>query len=619
MPEDADALDKDFEYLSLSNNIERQYTDQKYREGLIQRHGSDYFETNVEDILLNVLNKYIQIDKMNKFLIGSKNIIFQLEMLQDITGTDTIIKEEIKYIKDYLKVNVFSRSIMGETGKKITGVLSPVKHFVTIVNLAGNVVSALRDYQQGFLENFIRTANKFQTDLTAKYLKDAYAYVVTHGVNNAMNVYKLSALCANYRISNSDLNKITERLRSGRGGIVNADNWAFATLRSPDFMNRMVLFVARCMQDGCWNAMSVKDDILVYNWKQDKRFEIFANNQKDHPKYHEQRSLYLSKVQEYNEEHPEAPLEYDDNNEIHLPEPYSRKEILSIRNVDRNIYGAYDKSMKAMGEHTAKWWAFGMYTTWMNGIYSNYFMKPQESQIAQRKVGHQRDRKGRLLYYDEKGALTTTVTDKPYIEGHQRDENGNLLYFDDNGGLTTEVTKEPYVKGTPMIVQGIAYTLRDMFQICRKDGMIAMKNYIKENANAQQNLYKLASDLLMTLVWYVLIKLAFTPEYEDYKKTMKENPVIENLLVEILYKSSSRAWDSFQGPLNIVNFVGENMNPPVFQIPMKLITDSGKFLFGEKTFGQVITGNFAIGRAYKDTYNAYLKAERKKEKEKKKN
>jgi hypothetical protein len=169
-----------------------------------------------------------------------------------------------------------------------------------------------------------------------------------------------------------------------------------------------------------------------------------------------------------------------------------------------------------------------------------------------------------------------------------------------------------------MIVQGIAYTLYDMFKICRKNGLTAMKTYVKDNINAQQNLNKLLSDLLMTLVWYLLIKLAFTPEYEDYKKTMKENPVIENLLVEILYKSSSRAWDSFQGPLNIVNFVGENMNPPVYQIPIKLITDSGKFLFGEKTFGQVVTGNLAIGRSYKDTYNAYLKEERAKEKKKEK-
>ena len=108
MPEDADALDKDFEYLSLSNNIERQYIDQKYREGLIQRHGSDYFETNVEDILLNVLNKYIQIDKMNKFLIGSKNIIFQLIKNMSFFKVCGIIskeKEVLIWIKNYTYQN----------------------------------------------------------------------------------------------------------------------------------------------------------------------------------------------------------------------------------------------------------------------------------------------------------------------------------------------------------------------------------------------------------------------------------------------------------------------------------------------------------------------------------
>jgi hypothetical protein len=29
-----------------------------------------------------------------------------------------------------------------------------------------------------------------------------------------------------------------------------------------------------------------------------------------------------------------------------------------------------------MGEHTTLMWFFGMYTTWMNGIWNNYFMKP---------------------------------------------------------------------------------------------------------------------------------------------------------------------------------------------------------------------------------------------------
>jgi hypothetical protein len=101
--------------------------------------------------------------------------------------------------------------------------------------------------------------------------------------------------------------------------------------------------------------------------------------------------------------------------------------------------------MKSMGEHTAAWWAFGMYTTWMNGIYNNYFMKPGVSQISQRKMVQ------------------------------QRNDNGELLYFDENGGLTTEVTDAPYVKGMPMIVQGIMYTALDMFKICRKSGFEAMR------------------------------------------------------------------------------------------------------------------------------------------------
>ena len=142
----------------------------------------------------------------------------------------------------------------------------------------------------------IRTITKFQTDLTTKDVTEAYAYVVTNGINNAMNISKLSALCAKYRISNSDLNRITERLRSGRGGVLNFDNWMYSTLRSPDFLNRMVLFTARCMHDGCWEAITVENDVLKYDWKKDKRFSVYASGDINHPDYIKQRSLYLSKI-----------------------------------------------------------------------------------------------------------------------------------------------------------------------------------------------------------------------------------------------------------------------------------------------------------------------------------
>jgi hypothetical protein len=197
-----------------------------------------------------------------------------------------------------------------------------------------------------------------------------------------MNVNILSKLCVKYRLSNTDLARISERLKTNRGGIFNADNWAYATLRSPDFMNRMVLFVARCMHDGCWNAYSIKDDTLVYNWKDDERFSIYAKGLTTHPDYIKQKSMYLSKVREWNQEHPSSPLEMNEDGFYELPSPYSDKEILSIKNVANNIYGSYDKSLKSMGENMAIGWVFGMYTTWMNGIWNNWMMKPGQYNIS---------------------------------------------------------------------------------------------------------------------------------------------------------------------------------------------------------------------------------------------
>jgi hypothetical protein len=56
----------------------------------------------------------------------------------------------------------------------------------------------------------------------------------------------LSKLQERFRLSNIDLASM-ESLKIGRGGITNYKNWAYSTLRRPDFLNRMTLFVARCM------------------------------------------------------------------------------------------------------------------------------------------------------------------------------------------------------------------------------------------------------------------------------------------------------------------------------------------------------------------------------------
>ena len=580
--EEREQLDRDMSVSKLTNVFNEQLQPE-FRSKLLENHGADFFEINVENMLIDYLSKYVEVEQMNKLLVGSKSLLVQLHLMGENSGNSEVFKKEVKYIKDYLTRNVFRTSIMEENSQKMVGLLQPLRNAVTHVNLAGNVVSYFRDNMNGFLENFMRSVTKYQTDLNPDDVRKAYQYVVPNSLNNAMNVNILSKLCVKYRLSNTDLARISERLKTNRGGIFNADNWAYATLRSPDFMNRMVLFVARCMHDGCWNAYSIKDDTLIYNWKDDERFSIYAKGLTTHPDYIKQKSMYLSKVREWNQEHPSSPLEMNEDGFYELPSPYSDKEILSIKNVANNIYGSYDKSLKSMGENMAIGWVFGMYTTWMNGIWNNWMMKPGQYNISQRNWEQERDENNKLLFFDENGGIVT------------EDE------------LSPESPRVPVMKNSPMIVQGIWYTLKDMFHILNEDGWSALQEYYKATPSARKNMLKGLSDLLMYLFWLMLFKLIFDPAYKDYKKEMKNNPVIANLMTEILYKSSGRMYDSFAGPLNIIEYFGENTNPPIYQVPIKIITDSAKFVFGEKTFWQLTSGNISAFRAYKDTYNAYIK------------
>jgi len=83
-----------------------------------------------------------------------------------------------------------------------------------------------------------------------------------------------------------DVARISEGLKTDRG-MANFKTWLYASLRRPDFLNRMVMFVAHCMEDGVYDAFDIKDGRLVYDWKKDKRFSIFAAGKTSDPKYKE--------------------------------------------------------------------------------------------------------------------------------------------------------------------------------------------------------------------------------------------------------------------------------------------------------------------------------------------
>ena len=121
----------------------------KSRKKLIEKYGRGFFETNVENIIIDFLAKHISTTQYNKLLVASKALILELHLTGNYNGNKETVSKEIKYIQDYLKTNVFHTSIMSPSEKKIVGVITPVKRLVSHMLLGGNIVSAVRDSLEG--------------------------------------------------------------------------------------------------------------------------------------------------------------------------------------------------------------------------------------------------------------------------------------------------------------------------------------------------------------------------------------------------------------------------------------------------------------------------------------
>lgn len=568
--------------LSIPNNVNANRIEEK-RHNMIEKYGSSFFETNLENIMKEFLVQHIGTQEFNKMLIGTKALMLQLYLHGITSGNQDIVQEELKWLQDYLKANIFKESPMSKEGQKIIGTIMPIKHAVSHLLIAGNVKSMFRDLFEGVQQNFLRSVLQYQTDLKPKYITEAMTYVSSHSTTNAMAVNLLSKLCLKYRLSNTDVGRIAERSKTGRNGLVNIENGLYFTLRGPDFFNRMTLFVARCMQDGVWGAYSIDEDgDLKYDWRKDERFIQYANGNISSPLYNQQKALYLSKIRQWNLEHtnPENKIEYNGD----LPTPYTDKEILYIRNLGDNIYGSYDKSKRAMMEQYTFINIFGMFTTWMNGIVNNYFMESQSNNAF------------------------------GYNRVQATDTQGRKLYFDDLNNITTEITDLPVYNDEPIVIQGIFGTLKTLYNILTSDetkgfgnGYRELKKYLESDPHERANLRKLLSDVLMSLLYLLLYKYT-NPAYKEFKKNMQDNPVLVNATVEVLYGGLSRAGDQNNGPLNIVTFLGENMNPPVYTQPVQLIGNVTKSVFGEREWKYTIANFSGLTRSFRDTSIAYLKS-----------
>lgn len=546
----------------------------KGRQRLFEMYGKDYFETNLQNLVIDYSYKNLQEEEMNRMLTRAKGILLQLKLTGVRENDPDKFAKTIKHIDDYLKTAVFNRSIMEESSKRIIARLQPLRKAVSTAYIAASPIAAIRDTFGGFLSNVVRSMTKYRTDIDAKDVMWAYQFVLRQGVHSAMTIDLLDKLNSKYLISNINIEQQQEGYKTNRGGITNTGNWAYATLRKPDFLNRMVLFMGKLKHDNSHRAYSIVDGKLVYNWRMDGRFDLLASNDKSNMEaYNKQKALYLSQIMKFNEENPGAnlPVSLDTN----LPDGYTQSQIDEIKNLGDTIYGSYNRSTKAMYENLALGSQFGVFSTWMNGIYDVYLGKRRESSYETQQV-------------------------------QKEDENGNKLWIDDNGNITTEDTGVPYLTDIPLIVQGVWRTLHDtMSELYHGRGWEGIKENIINSPMQMRNWKRIGSDLLVALLLYWLFDEVVSPAYKEHKKKGDGKDILTNAAIELLYKGSSSSFQEFKGPLPILDYLMNNTSPASVKWGVKVYSDIGGFLFGDTTFGELVTKSQALPRSLQDTYKMY--------------
>ncbi len=585
-------LDKEGANLSMRDRFENGVTnpfassmssDKNVRQEILNQHTSDYWETNIPALLYAYINSNILTQEFNKSLILIKSVMFQAKMLALNAGNLKYLEWFQKEADKYLTVNVFNDTILEDTSKKFFTVVNPIKHFVSKMFLSFNVKSMFRDTLEGFQQNYIKAATKYGTDISTANLTKAYGIVMKGCCSNVRTISLLNQLCIKYGLSNLDFANIANGLRTDRSGIKHWDDIAYNTMKRPDFLNRMTLFVARALQDGVWDTLSLDEDGKIkYDWKKDKRFEDIIKSPKGSEKYNKAKSLYFSAVRAYNKDHIDSPINYSDD----LPSPYSLEDIDKIKQVADSIYGNYDRGGRIMAENMAIGMTFAQFTTYSNGIIANWF-----------------------------GKKRVVKSDK--ME-QQKNEAGQPLFFMEDGTITTENTGVPVMDGVPMVVQGVFHTFGDILGILadtnQDDKIKKIKEMINANPNDAANIRKAFSSLIWAAIMAVLFKEIFDPGYKEIMKSYNSDDFLASGLTYVIYNGGKQSTQNFHEFFVIPEyFAGTSDNNNGMTIPFQNYpTSLVKNLFNtatnpDKHWGEYIVNNIPSLAMFRQATKAYYK------------
>ena len=546
-------------------------------------HGK--FETHLEEVLDQFVLSKVSKEEYDKVLPSINAAITSMQLTAYMSKVD--VSATVEFINDYLRSAVFNESLVGEENRGMYKVMSLVKTVSSKWILGFNPLSGAKEVLYGFYQNYTRAAaNALDKDrISMGDMTKAYQIVwgdVTKQITTQTLLENLNFI---YGMSNFDRGGMVENMNYHKTDFARFNDKMFWMNKAPDYLNRMSILVGYMIKHGCYDAHSLnkQSERLEYDWKKDKRFETFAKNDKsDINKYNYQKALYNKMLEEL--VNVERVTIWDDKlktnrlltMEDDLPRAFTNREIRAYKQESDTAFGYMDHDTKSLYLKSGIWSFLHQFQTFLSARKNQYLLK--RGSYDQGKFVHLKDANGNLLYHK--------TIEHP---------DGKLERIQ-----TTEVTEEPVVDWEGKIMEGIFWSLTDLFNVVSifrdPDGMTKFRENWKDPIKLRNLLIALQEFLLVALITGTLALVYGA----DYKQNInKTENFAERNLMTVLYRST--------GDLNIFDTLsgGVSFEFPGFTWGNSVKDNIWTTLKGDQTVAGFLSRNIGATQMFRKELQDY--------------
>lgn len=506
------------EIWSFTNDIDAGKNPETRAE-MITRRGLDSFEIDLEMISLKHEYAYIQKQEIDKILPYLKALSIHLAN-QGIILNDNF-EADLEYIQNFIKGKIQNKTV--DDIKALGNMKEIVDDLMKKTSILALAFNPKQLYQllDGLWKDIklVLQYSSMDNAFSFKNFKDSFFWIIQDIAKFNGELSLGEALNQQYGINDMDISQLPSRYAKDTYGSDRLQKAMFRLASRPDYYNRMTIFGAQMRGDGCFEAHSIVDGKLVYDWSKDKRFDVYAKYNGDDSKvppvdtkkYNEQKALYYAMAKEMVNDGTINPdgtkFILNMKKPMPLPKAYTVRQSESMKALGDKTYGYYSSEKKSLIQsYTLGALVFQMNTFW-------------SSKKNQYYSGRGFTQDGELVNYTEKNA---DGVDIPYFLKYN-EETGEMDITDENTGVPFKVWKGRPQEGA---IITLTHFMFDMFTGRRDEEGQSLRDLYWNNDDPylrrmyRANWWQLWADLLGMLFIGGLIAPALVNAANDYAKSI---------------------------------------------------------------------------------------------------